>query len=108
MLTEEEKNFMMYWETNRSKKRRLLWSLAAGLPLGVVLAVAIFINFFTGISVWFERAAMEFNMKTSGVLVILIALLLIVVFVAVFTAKHKWDMNEQRYRELEAKNKRNI
>ncbi len=97
----------MYWEQNRTRKRKLMWSLAAGLPLGVVLAGAIFINAFTGISIWFERAAMEVNMHQSGVLVILIGILLIVIFISVFTAKHKWDMNEQRYRELLAKNKNN-
>jgi len=107
MLTDEEKNFIMYWEKTRTRKKRLLWSLAAGLPLAVFLAAAIFVNMFTGISVWFGRAASELNFNTSGVLVILIAILLIVVFVTVFTAKHKWDMNEQRYRELLAKNKNN-
>jgi hypothetical protein len=34
-----------------------------------------------------------------------IAALLIVVFTAVFSARHKWDMDEQRYRELLAKKK---
>ena len=107
MLTNEEKNFLIYWEKNRSRKRRLLWSLAAGLPLAVSIAAAVFVNAFTGISIWFQRAAMAVNMHQSGVVVILIAILLIVVFIAVFTAKHKWDQNEQRYRELQIKNKNN-
>jgi hypothetical protein len=107
MLSDEDKNFIMYWEKNRSRKKSLLWKLAAGLPLGVIMAAAIFINFFTGISVWFKRAAMELNVNSSGVIVILIALLMIVVFVAIFTARHKWEMNEQRYRELISRNKNN-
>jgi hypothetical protein len=29
--------------------------------------------------------------------------LLIVIFIVIFSARHRWDMNEQRYRELQAK-----
>jgi hypothetical protein len=35
--------------------------------------------------------------------VLLVALLLIVGFVAIFSKKHQWDMREQQYRELLAK-----
>ncbi|MCX6316987.1 MAG: hypothetical protein NTW29_06835 [Bacteroidetes bacterium] len=100
MLTQEEKRFIEYWENNRNRKKRLLWQLAAGLPLGVFLALAISVNYFSG---WYKRAAMEININTSGVLVVLVGLILIIVFMAVFSAKHKWEMNEQRYRELKAK-----
>lgn len=100
MLTPEEKNFIAYWEHNRNRKKRLLWQLAAGLPLGVFLAVAIFLNYFSG---WYKRAAMEININTSGILVVLVALVLIIVFVGVFSSRHRWEMNEQRYKELKAK-----
>lgn len=99
-LTPEEKKFLHYWEQNRNRKKRLLWQLAAGLPLGVFLAIAIFLNYFSG---WYKRAAMEININTSGVLVVLVAILLIITFVGVFSARHKWEMNEQRYKELKAK-----
>ena len=39
-------------------------------------------------------------MDNSGTLVIMIALLLIVIFMVVFSARHKWELNEQRYQEL--------
>jgi hypothetical protein len=97
MFTEEELRFLRYWETNRNRRKKLLWRLAAGLPLGVLIAVAIFINYFSG---WYTRAAMVVNMSASGVLVVLAGLLLIVIFVVVFSSRHKWEMNEQRYREL--------
>jgi membrane protein YdbS with pleckstrin-like domain len=100
MLTNEEEKFIEYWEQNRNKKKRVMWQLAAGLPLGVFMALAIFVNYFSG---WYQRAAMEVNINTSGVLVVLIALILIIVFVGVFSARHKWEMNEQRYKELMAK-----
>lgn len=102
MLTPEERNFISYWEQNRNRKKRLLWQLAAGLPLGVFLAIGISLNYFSG---WYKRAAMEININASGILVVLFALILIIVFVAVFSARHKWEMNEQRYKELKLKEK---
>ncbi|MGB3008531.1 MAG: hypothetical protein WBC06_18590 [Chitinophagaceae bacterium] len=97
MITEDEKRFIAWWEKNRLNKRKALWQIAAGLPLGVFLAVAIFINYF---STWYRRAAMEVNVRSSGVLVVLIGLVSIVVFIVVFSARHRWEMNEQRYKEL--------
>lgn len=97
MLTEPEKAFIAYWENNRNRKRRLIWQLAAGLPLAVLLAAGIFINYFSG---WYTRAAMQIDVSSSGVLVVLLGLILTVVFVVVFSARHRWEMNEQRYQEL--------
>ena len=100
MLSEEEKGFIEYWGQNRLKKRRLLWQMAAGLPLGAFLAGAIFINYFSG---WHKRAEMKLNVSSSGVIVVIIALLLIIVFIVVFSSRHRWEMNEQRYKELLSK-----
>jgi protein-S-isoprenylcysteine O-methyltransferase Ste14 len=103
MLTEQEEKFLSYWEYNRKRKKKLFWRLAAGLPLGVFIAAAIFINYF---STWYTRAVMEINLRSSGVLVVLIGLIGIVIFVVVFSARHRWEMNEQRYQELMNKKNR--
>ncbi len=100
MINEEEKQFMAWWKENRLKKRSLVWTLAAGLPLGTLIALGVFINFFSG---WYIQANMALRMDHSGVLVIIIALLLIVIFMVVFSARHKWELNEQRYLELKHK-----
>ena len=100
MLTEEEKRFIKYWEENRLRKKRLIWQLATGLPLAVFLTGAIYINYFSG---WYQRADMEMRVDSSGVLVVLIGLLLTVVFIVIFSGRHRWEMNEQRYKELMAK-----
>jgi pilus assembly protein TadC len=102
MQTADDKKFIAYWEYNRVRKKRLLWQLAAGLPLGAFLSLTILVNYFSG---WYKRAAMEININTSSVLVVLIAIIGIIVFIAVFSARHKWEMNEQRYKELKAKEK---
>ena len=91
---------MEYWEQNRNKKKRLLWQLAGALPLALLLAGGIFVTYFSG---WYTRAITLINMSSSGVLVVLAGLILIVVFIVVFSARHKWEMNEQRYRELAAR-----
>ena len=101
MLTEEEKRFISYWKENRQRKKKVLWQLAAGLPLGVAFAAAIFINIFSG---WFKGAMAALKVNTSLFLTIIIAVLLIVIFIVVFSAKHKWEMNEQRYQELLVRN----
>ena len=103
MLTEEEKKFMDYWEKTRSRKKRSVRQLALGLPLGVVIVVLVFVNFLSG---WFKRGEMMIRTDPSVIIVLLVASLLIVVFVAIFSSYHKWDRNEQRYRELLTKKER--
>jgi hypothetical protein len=101
MLTTEEKRFIEYWQQNRSRKKKWLWQLSAGLPLGVALAAAIMINFFSG---WYKKAAVEMKTDASVIPIILIGLLAIVAFIIIFSSYHKWEMYEQRYRELKARN----
>jgi membrane protein YdbS with pleckstrin-like domain len=101
MLTKEETSFIEYWEQNRLRKKQVWRQLSVGLPLAVLLVIAIFVNFFSG---WYKRADMTLRREESSlVLVLLGAVLLIVVFVVVFSARHKWDMNEQRYKELQSR-----
>jgi membrane protein YdbS with pleckstrin-like domain len=97
MLTENEKEFIDYWKHNRLQKKKVLKQLSVGLPLGVLLVIAIFINFFSG---WDKRAQMIINSDPSLIIVLLVASILIVIFIVIFSAHHRWDLNEQRYREL--------
>ena len=97
MLTQEEKDFIDYWERNRDRQKKMIWQFLVGIPVGLLIAVPIAINFISG---WNKRAAMLAN---SGGLTLLLALVLIVVFTAVFSQRHKWDQLDQRYRELIAR-----
>ncbi len=103
MLNEEESQFVKYWEENRLKRKRGFKRLLLGLPLATILTVAILFNFLSG---WYRRAEMDLKSNGSLIIVVFIAAILIVIFTTVFSAYHKWDINEQRYRELLAK--RNI
>lgn len=103
-LTPEEEQFMQYWEQYRNRKRKAIYQLSWGLPLGLVLVIGIFINFLSG---WYKRADMQFradlSTHTSGFIVLLLAAIGIIVFIVVFSARHRWDQQEQRYRELQAR-----
>ena len=92
---------MAWWEENRDKKNRVLRYLYVGMPLAVVIVIAIFVNFLSG---WYTRASMALNAeKRSLFLVLLVAALGIVAFIVIFSARHRWDQHEQQYRELKAR-----
>jgi hypothetical protein len=100
MITPEEENFMQYWELNRDRQKRTLRQFLLGIPVGLLFAILILVNFFSG---WYKRAAMVANTQEFNPLPLIIALIGIVCFVAIFTKRHQWEMNEQRYQELKAK-----
>ncbi|HXB30859.1 MAG TPA: hypothetical protein VNW49_13620 [Puia sp.] len=103
MLTEEEEAFIVYWKTNRDKQRKTFRQFLLGIPLALLFVIPIAVNFFSG---WYKRAKMISNTSDFNPGVLLLALVLIAVFIAIFSRKFKWDQYEQRYIELLAKKKR--
>jgi hypothetical protein len=103
MLTQEEKAFIRYWEQNRDRQKKIFRQFLVGIPVGLLFVIPIAINFCSG---WYKRAAMEAGSPDFNPLVLIIALLLIVAFTAIFYRQHKWDQYEQRYRELIARSER--
>lgn len=102
MYTKEEAAFIQYWQENRGRRKKLFRQTLISLPLGIVIVIAIFVNYFSG---WYKRAAMIANADASLFPVLLIAGIIIVAFIAIFTSYHKYDVNETRYRELLAREK---
>jgi len=100
MLSEEEEAFIIYWKTNREKQKRVSRQFLLGIPLALLFVIPIGINFFSG---WDKRAGMVRNSTNFSPGILLLALVLIVVFIAVFSRKFKWEQYEQRYIELLAK-----
>ncbi len=100
MLTNAENDFVRYWEENRLKKKKVFRMMYVGMPLGVLLVSAILVNSISG---WYTRADVSMRSDSSEIIVLLVAALAIVAFVVIFSARHRWDMNEQKYRELLAK-----
>ena len=100
-LTDREIAFMTYWEHHRMKEKKLLNQLLVGLPIGIIFGLPILINLFLG---WYKRAGMVANTQLNPVILIT-AIMLIIVFVAIFSRRHKWEMKEQYYQELKARQK---
>jgi cytochrome b561 len=106
VLTPDEAKFIEYWAHNRLKKRKIAKQLSIGLPIGVLLVIGIFASVFAG---WDKHAdiqmreEMQYTVAPTLILVFIIAALLIVGFIVIFSARHNWDLNEQRYKELNAR-----
>ena len=104
-LTNNEESFIKYWEENRHKKKRFFKQLLLSLPLGMVIVIGIFINYFSG---WYKRAEMLKNADPSIFITIFIAGIIIIVGIALFTSYFKWDEYEKKYLELIAKKNKHV
>jgi hypothetical protein len=100
MLSDREEAFIIYWAVNRDKQKRTFRQFLLGIPLALLFVIPITLNFFSG---WYKRAAMMRDTPDFNPGVLLLALLLIVGFIAIFSRKFKWEQNEQRYIELLSK-----
>lgn len=98
-MTDHELRFIEYWEKNRDKEKKITKQWYIGLPIGLAFAVPIAINFSAG---WYKRAQMTAQAEFNP-MVLVVALLIIITFIAIFYKRHQWDMNEQRYKEFVAK-----
>ncbi len=102
MLTNEEENFIVYWEANREKQKKITSQWMIGLPAGLIFGLPILLNVFLDWNI-------QIKFMTRGQLnTILIAVLIIISFISIFTVKHKWDLRETHYKELLHKRKKNI
>ena len=101
MLTQQEEAFIRYWEENRSRQKKVFRQFLVGIPVGLAFAIRIVVNFASGWDV--QPEVNQASSQKSLMMVLMVALLLIVGFVAIFYQKYKWDQYEQRYRELLSK-----
>jgi heme/copper-type cytochrome/quinol oxidase subunit 2 len=97
MLTPEEEKFVQYWEDQRQRKKDFLKKFSIGLPIIALLSIAFFINFLSG---WYGKADNELRAHSSLLITILVAVIIIVVFVSIFSVRLKWDQNESDYQSL--------
>ncbi len=103
MLSEDEEAFITYWRLNRDKQKRTFRQFLLGIPLALLFVIPIVINFFSG---WYKRAKMMSRTSDFNPGVLLLALVLIVIFIAIFSRRFKWEQNEQKYIELLARKER--
>ncbi len=102
MITVQEELFIHYWESNRNRQKKLFYQLAIGLPVGLVFALPVLLSVI--FHDWYKQ--MTF-ISDSQITVILITVLGIAVFFALFRMKFKWEENEQHYKELKFRQSKN-
>ena len=98
MLTKDEKLFLEYWEKNRDKEKQFMRQLAGGLPIGLVFALPVLVAVI--FHNWYKTMT---YISGSQIIVIIIGVLGVAVFFAIFRMKFKWENNEQLYKELKFK-----
>ena len=102
MITDQEKLFIDYWEANREKEKKIFYQLAIGLPIGLVFALPVILALI--FHDWYKRMIF---ISSTQVTLILITVLGIAVFFALFRMRFKWEENEQLYKELKFKQSKN-
>lgn len=100
-MEERERLFVEYWEARRLKEKSLFYQVLTGLPIGLLFGIPIILVMFSG-RYWYKRADMVANSELSTI-ILMIAILLIAVFVAVIYKRHQWEMKEQQYLEIKAR-----
>jgi membrane protein YdbS with pleckstrin-like domain len=101
MLDQKERLFVDYWEVRRLKEKQLMFQLLTGLPVGLLFSLPILLILLSG-RFWYKRADMVANTQMNP-FVLVAVVFIISLFVAVLYKRHQWEMKEQQYRELKAK-----
>ena len=101
MLTQEEHDFIKYWEKNRDRQATTRYQLLFGIPYGLLFSLPIIVNFLLG-RFWYKRAD-AVGLSQFNPFVLVLAILIITAFIAMFYKKFKWEQYEQRYKELKYK-----
>ncbi|MBK8711808.1 MAG: hypothetical protein IPL97_08055 [Niastella sp.] len=107
MLTQEEKQFLAYWEANRLPFKTVGSKLVRGLPMAMLFSLPILlliavVYFF--IPDWYAKVS---SAAASSMGATIVAVIIIIIFIAYFRMHFLWEMNEQAYRELLNKKNRN-
>jgi hypothetical protein len=104
MLTPEEEKFFTFWEENRERLSGVRQQVLMGIPYGLLFSLPIVLNFLAG-RFWYKRAD-AVGRSQFNPLVMVLAVLVITSFIAVFYKRFKWEQAEQRYLELKARKDR--
>lgn len=103
MLSEKDKEFLIYWEKVREARKSFTVKLTSGLPMAALFTVPILL-FITVIYLFFPEWYTKVSGKLPGsVPTIVIAVIICTLFFSYFRMQYKWEMNEQLYQELKSK-----
>lgn len=100
MLTEKEKEFLVYWEHNRLEQNKFVTKLLAGLPMAMIFMLPIILSLgvvYFYFPEWYTKVS---NISTGTFLTIVIGVMIAILFFSYFRMHFNWEMNEQLYKEL--------
>ena len=103
MLSEKDKDFIIYWEKERDRRKSFSVKLASGLPVAALFSVPILL-FIIAVYFFFPEWYTKVSGKLPGsITTIVIAVIISMLFFSYMRMQYKWEMNEQLYRELKLK-----
>jgi glucan phosphoethanolaminetransferase (alkaline phosphatase superfamily) len=103
MITEKDRQFMRYWEQCREKENTFISKLSRGLPMAIIFGLPILLLVIV-VRIFFPDWYTKISQTTPGMFIsAIIAVTGIVLFYAYFRMQYKWEMNQQLYEELKAK-----
>ena len=106
MLSEKELAFVSYWESNRAALSSFKSKILKGMPMALLFGLPI-ILFILMVYIWFPVWYTKISATTSGSFItVVIAVCIAIIFFSYFRMHFKWEMNEQLYRELKYKQKK--
>lgn len=101
MLTKEEKLFLEYWEANREKEKRISRQLVYGLPWGLIFALPVLV-----LVIFHDWYKNMIPISKSQIILVSLCVIAIALFYAIFRMRFRWEHNEQLYKELKFKEKK--
>ncbi|MFN4006124.1 MAG: hypothetical protein ACK4HE_01305 [Chitinophagaceae bacterium] len=102
MLTPSEEKFIAFWQQRREQEGGISRPIIKGFSIGLAIGLLILLALNSG---FYERASMQAASKMSP-LTLMMAIIIISIFSAIFFQRYQWDMKEQQYQELLAKKRR--
>jgi glucan phosphoethanolaminetransferase (alkaline phosphatase superfamily) len=103
MISEKDLAFLRYWELNREHENNFLSKLSRGLPMALLFGLPI-ILLVVVVRIFLPDWYMKVSANSPGAfLTAVIAMVMVVLFYEYFRMQHKWEMNEQLYQEIKAK-----
>lgn len=103
MITEKDRQFIVYWEREREKLGTVQSKLINGFPMAVLFSMPIVLSVL-GVRLflpeWYTRIS---NTSTGSFITVLVASFICILFFSYFRMHYKWEMNEQLYQELKKK-----
>ncbi|MEO6683002.1 MAG: hypothetical protein ABIN48_09255 [Ginsengibacter sp.] len=102
MITQNEKEFMAWWEKNRDKEKKFAHHLIYGSPWGLIFALPVLVAVI--FNDWYKNMI---AISKTQIIIISLVVLGIALFYAIFKMQVKWEQNDQHYKELKLKENKN-